>query len=304
MTIQVLLYYKYVPLQNPEEFVEKTKQFCQQRGILGRILISEQGVNGTCAGERKAIDAYKQWMQKHPEFSDIWFKEQTAPKNPFTKCSVRYRKELVTLRQGKIDPQKGGEHVSAQQVHELVKQYGDDVVFFDARNEIESRIGRFKNAICPDIKTFREIPQIIKEYAPKLKNKKVIMYCTGGIRCETASVLLKQQGVEDVYQIDGGIYNYCQTYPDGLFEGTCYVFDERMQIGFGKQNAVLLEDDVSEEKIISACEFCQKKTARVINDERYLERVQRVCCNDCDAKLDISRIRTKQERQVLLAQHK
>lgn len=296
--MKVILYYHFAKVANPQELVDKTRAFCQEKQLLGRILISEQGINGTLGGSDLAIDAYKKWFSEQPGFEKVWFKEQQVDHNPFPKLAVRKRKELVTLRRN-VDPKDGGKHISPAQVNELAKQ--DNVVFFDARNEIESRVGKFHNAICPDIKTFRELPKALEKYKEELKGKKVIMYCTGGIRCETASVLMKELPVDDVYQIDGGIYNYCTQYPDGLFEGACYVFDDRMQIGFGKQAATLDEEKLSKDKLISECEFCGDKCARVVNDERYLQRVQRVCCKECDKKNDISRLRTKEERKAMMS---
>ncbi len=301
MKYTVLLYYKFVPINNPQELVEQMRSFCQKQNLLGRIIIAKQGINGTVSGTPNDIRAYKEYMYAKPEFSDIWFKEQEFDENPFPKLKIRHRKELCTLRAGDLDPKDGGTHLEPSQVNELVKKHGDDVVFFDARNTYESKIGKFENAICPDIQTFYELPDKIPQYLESLKNKKVIMYCTGGVRCETASVLFKKAGITDVYQINGGIYNYCTQYPDGLFKGACFVFDDRMEISWDENGKPILVSEMKEDAIISHCEFCNVKTARVVNDERYLERVATVCCEACDLKLDISRMRTKQERKEMLA---
>jgi len=301
--MKVLLFYKFVRIKNPQALRDEMEVFCKARELLGRILISADGINGTCAGADEDIEFYKKYMHAKKEFKDLWFKEQPITVQPFPKLSIRVRKELVSLRMEGIHPSAGGRHLDPQEVHDLIAKYGDDVVFFDTRNEIESRIGKFKNSITPPIKTFRDLPGILEQYS-HLKKKHIITYCTGGIRCELATAVFKKAGFENVYQINGGIYNYCQQFPNGLFEGTCFVFDDRMQIGWGNDSAVKLEEEMPHEKIISHCEFCNKKTARVINDERHLERVLRVCCSDCDLKLDISRIRTAEERAKMIQKAK
>lgn len=298
--MKVLLFYKFAKIKDPQKLCDEMKIFCKARELLGRILISDIGINGTCAGNDVDIEMYKKYMKEKKEFKDIWFKEQTIDSQPFPKLSIRVRQELVTLRVPGITADNGGKHLEPSEVNDLVKKYGKDVIFFDTRNEIESRIGKFKDAVAPNIKTFRELPELLPQYA-HLKDKHIITYCTGGIRCELATVLFKKAGFKNVYQINGGIYNYCQQYPNGLFEGTCFVFDDRMQIGWGNDHAVKLEQEMPKERIISNCEFCNCKTARVVNDERHLNRVLRVCCESCDKKMDISRIRTPEERQVMIA---
>jgi UPF0176 protein len=290
---QVLLYYEFAKVADPDAFTEQTRSFCQEHNLKGRILISEEGINGTCCGAKADTDAYKAWMKKHKGFENTWYKEQTISHMPFPKLKVRSREELVTLRSGSLPVEKGGIHLSPKEVNEMAKR--DDVVFLDTRNEIESRVGKFKGAIAPNMKTFRDFPKTLEEL-DDLKDKKIITYCTGGIRCEKATVLMKEHGFEHVYQISGGIYNYCTQFPDGLFEGTCFVFDDRMQIGFGKDKAVLDEAEVDKTKLISNCEFCKEKSARCVNDERFKTRELVVCCEACDEAKNISKLRTKEER--------
>jgi UPF0176 protein len=295
---KVILFYKFAKVDKPVEFVEEQRGFCQAHNLLGRIIISGEGINATLAGDAADIEAYKTMMHAIPAFKDTWFKEQEIAHKPFPRLQCRYREELVTLRAGDLPIEQGGAHLSPSQVNEMAND--PDVVFLDARNEIESRIGKFKDAITPNIKTFRDFPTVVEDLKG-LKDKKIITYCTGGIRCEKATVLLKNAGFKNVYQIDGGIYNYCQQFPNGHFQGTCFVFDDRMQIGWGNDKAVKLEQEVPLDKVISHCEFCQIKTPRVVNDERILERKLIVCCTDCDTKLDISRLRTTQERVKIKA---
>jgi UPF0176 protein len=299
-TYTVILFYHFAPISDPNSVVTDMRKICTQESIRGRIILSEEGINGTCAGTHHAIQAYKEFLRQLPGFSTVWFKEQTITHIPFPKLSIRVRSELVTLRMGELPVDQGGIHLSPTQVNELATH--SNVVFLDTRNEIESRIGKFAGAITPAIKTFREFPQIITEL-DKYKDHHIITYCTGGIRCEKATVLLKKNGFKHVYQIDGGIYNYCTQYPSGLFKGTCFVFDDRMKIGFGEKTATHLDQAIPDESLISTCEFCHKKTARVVNDERVSERVLRVCCESCDAQLDISRLRSAQQIKERLAQY-
>lgn len=296
---RVILYYKYQKIENPELFVAKQKEFCEKHNLLGRILIAEEGINGTCAGTIEATEAYMQHMHQIFGFEDLWFKIHEIDHIPFKKLQIRLRKEIVALKVDDIDPKNGGKHIDPKEVNKLWEQGEKDgsVVFFDVRNEVETKIGRFKNAIAPKIEFFRELPKVIDNYKD-LKNKKVVLYCTGGIRCEKASALFKKKGFKDIYQINGGIYNYCKQFPDKYFEGTCFVFDDRMQIGF-EEGIIEQEQEVPEKKIISSCDFCGIKTKRVVNDERNNGHHLVVCCKDCDVKLDISRIRYKKAGTII-----
>lgn len=301
--MKVLLYYHFARIANPTTFVAEHKAFCKNHNLKGRILVNHEGINGTCGGEDADIDAYKVFVRGIDGFSDIWFKEQDIDHQPFPRLSIRERKELVTLRLPGITHTDGGRHLEPSEVNEMAKR--DDVVFFDARNEIEGRVGKFKNAIVPPIRRFYELPKVMEQYED-LKDKHIIMYCTGGIRCETATTLFKKHGFKNVYQIKGGIYNYCQQYPKGLFEGTCYVFDDRLQIGW-EGKGVRAGETIPDTMIISSCEFCGQKSARVVNDERVADRCQRIVCLSCDTKLDISRIRSREEvmrRQPLVVVRK
>ncbi len=290
MAFKVLLFYKYTKLQYPAALVAEMKAFCEQHNLLGRILIAEEGINGTCAGTAEATDAYKNYMQQKQEFSDLWFKEQNISYVPFKKLQIRARKEIVALGVEGLDPRQGGVHLKPAEVNKMIDE--GSVVFFDVRNEVEAKVGRFENAITPKIEFFRELPNVIDHYSD-LKEKNVVLYCTGGIRCEKASALFRKKGFKNVYQIEGGIYNYCNQFPDGHFKGTCFVFDDRMQIGF-EENGV--QEEVPDEKIISHCDFCRVKTKRVVNDERNNGHHLVVCCEDCDKKLDISRVRFKKKK--------
>ena len=196
---KVLLFYKYVKLADPATLVAEMKAFCEEHKLLGRILIAEEGINGTCAGTLEATDAYKKYMQQKQEFSDIWFKEQDISHIPFKKLQIRARKEIVALGVEGLDAAEGGIHLKPAEVNKLVEEGTKDnsVVFFDVRNEVEAKVGKFENAVTQKIEFFRELPSVVDHYK-ELKNKKVILYCTGGIRCEKASALFKKKGFKNV----------------------------------------------------------------------------------------------------------
>lgn len=260
---KILLYYKFTPLSDPESVKLWQKTLCEQLNLKGRILVSRHGLNGTVGGNIDDLKAYVKATKQYPGFKDIVWKWSEGGRDDFPRLSVKHRRELVGFKNsddefdvdehGVID---GGTHLKPEQVHELVKIYGDDVVFFDGRNEHEARIGRFKNAVVPNTNTSRDfIAELESDKYDAIKNKKVISYCTGGIRCEVISAMMKKRGFTDVYQIDGGIVKYGEAYgDDGLWEGSLRVFDKRMTIDFSDHT-----------KTIGECTHCQGKTSNFEN---------------------------------------
>lgn len=281
----VLLYYQYVPIADPAQFREQHYALCKQLQLKGRVLIGSEGINGTVAGSMEATEQYKQALRDDDRFKAIQFKENQYQVNPFPKLKVTVRKEIVTLGVEGADPQNSGQHLTPEQWHALAQQ--KDVVILDGRNNFEAAIGKFKNAITPDIEFFRDFPDWVQQNKPKLENKKVLMYCTGGIRCERASALLKEEGIQEVYQLDGGIINYGKHIPNGLWEGSCYVFDERAK--------VQVNDD-AHHQIISQCLFCDTKTDVYYNCSNVkcnkmillcdvcLDKSNMACSEDCSTK--------------------
>jgi UPF0176 protein len=278
--MKVLLYYKYTRIPNPDLWVQQHHDFCRTHNITGRILIGDEGINGTCAGSKKALHAYKSFVHSFSELKDIWFKEHDVQKPPFKNLQVKCRKEIVTL--GVTANPSHGTYITPHEIHNAQQE----ILFFDVRNKIEWQVGRFQGAQHANIEFFRELPEKIQEYS-HLKHHPIILYCTGGIRCEKAYDLFKKKGFTNVKQLRGGIYNYCRQYPDRLFQGSCFVFDERKQIQFTSQGVTT---HIPEEKIISTCDFCGKKSNRIVNDEREKHKMV-LCCILCDKQLDISRVR-------------
>lgn len=272
---RVLLYYKYVPIEHPEAFVAEHKALCSRLSLKGRVLVAHEGLNGTLAGSVEACEEYKKIMLADSRFSDMQFKEHDAEEMPFPRLRVVVRSEVVTLGvqdEGTL-PYRAGKHLTPEEWHAMAQE--ENVVILDGRNMYEARIGKFKNAITPDIAAFREFPQWVKEHKKELEGKKVLMYCTGGIRCEKASAVVKEEGINDVYQLYGGIINYGKHIPDGLWEGSCYVFDAR--------NKVQVNDD-AHHTIISACDFCSTPSDQYVNCANAECNKMMILCDRCRAQ--------------------
>lgn len=260
---KILLYYKFTPLKDPEVVKLWQKTLCDSLDLRGRILVSRHGLNGTVGGEMDDLKKYIKETKKFPGFKDIVFKWSDGAREDFPRMSVKHRRELVGFKASDdeydVDENGvvgGGKHLKPKQVHELVKKYGDDVVFFDGRNEHEAKIGKFKNAIVPNTNTSRDfINELESDKYDAIKDKKIVTYCTGGIRCEVISAMMKKRGFKEVYQIDGGIVKYGEAYADdGLWEGSLRVFDDRMTVNFS-DNA----------KTIGKCTHCEGKTSNFEN---------------------------------------
>jgi UPF0176 protein len=237
---KIILFYKFTPVTDPEMLRLWQRAVCEKHGLNGRIIISEHGINGTLGGDIKNLKAYIKDAKAYAPFKDIVFKWSDGSGRHFPKLSVKVRDEIVSFKAGselKVDNNGvvgGGKHLKPEQVHELVKERGDEVVFFDGRNAYEAKVGKFKNAVVPDTRTTKDfIKELDSDKYNDIKDKPVVTYCTGGIRCEILSSLMKNRGFTEVYQMDGGIVKYGEKYgDDGLWEGSLYVFDDRMGMKF------------------------------------------------------------------------
>lgn len=238
---KILLYYKFTPIKDPQVVMLWQKTLTDSLNLRGRILVSEQGLNGTVGGDIDDLKKYIKETKKFPGFKNIVFKWSEGGREHFPRMSVKQRKELVGFQNSEdefeVDEHGvvgGGKHIKPRDVHKLVEEFGDDVVFFDGRNAHEASIGKFKNAVVPNTNTSRDfIAELESDKYDDIKDKKVITYCTGGIRCEVISAMMKKRGFKDVYQIDGGIVKYGESYgDDGLWEGSLRVFDDRMTVDF------------------------------------------------------------------------
>jgi UPF0176 protein len=237
---KIVLYYVFAPVADPEAVRLWQRALCGKLNLKGRILIAPHGINGTVGGDIKDLKAYVKETKTYTPFKNTTFKWSDGGRDNFPRLSVKVRPEIVTFgvpEEIEVDSQGvvgGGKHLKPKQLHKLVEERGDEVVFFDGRNAYEAAVGSFKNAMVPDVRHTREFAAELAD--PKydaIKDKPVVTYCTGGIRCEILSMLMKKQGFTEVYQIDGGIAKYGEEYGDGgLWEGSLYVFDDRMGTKF------------------------------------------------------------------------
>ena len=223
----VILFYKYVALAEPESFAAAQREQCIALGLKGRILIAGEGINGTLAGSRAAVDEYVAALREDERFADIEMKVTEGNADTFPKLVVKVRPEIVTLGTGPLTPDQHN-HLSPADWKRMIEE-DPDVVVLDVRNRYESTAGKFANAIACDIGHFRELPAYVEQLAG-LKDRKVLMYCTGGIRCEKASALLRSQGFANVFQLHGGIVTYQEQFGNEHWLGECFVFDQRMTV--------------------------------------------------------------------------
>jgi UPF0176 protein len=268
---KLTLFYKYVHIQYPKQILKWQNKICQDLELKGRIILAHEGINGTLAGKPEHIDTYIQLMLEHPLFGGIDFKNTQGAESYFPRLRIVIKNEIVHLgvNPETITPEQGGKHLTPQETHELITSNPKDLVILDARNDYEYRIGTFKNAVLPDIKHFREFPEYIEKNLENFKDKQVLMFCTGGVRCERATAVLKVKNVaKEVYQIQGGIQRYTEEYPDGYFRGKNYVFDNRI--------AVRINDDV-----LGTCDICAKPCDDYNNCLNASCNKHHISCADC-----------------------
>lgn len=270
---RILLYYKFAPIEAPEEFTARHLQYCKDLGLKGRILISSEGINGTVSGTIEQTDRYMADLRAMPQFKDIVFKIDESEGHAFKKMFVRHKKELVTFRyERELDPnQISGKRLSPKEFYEQLQD--DNVVVIDGRNDYEYDIGHFRGAIRPEVESFREFPEWIRNNLSQFKDKKVLTYCTGGIRCEKLTGFLLHEGFQDVAQLEGGIVTYGKD-PEvqgRLFDGKCYVFDERISVPINR---------TAEDIVIGHCYHCG------VSNDRYINcpvcNLQYISCDDCE----------------------
>lgn len=273
---KILLFYVFTPLADPEAVRLWQRDLCESLGLGGRIILSRDGINGTVGGELKAVKKYVRKTREYAPFSTIDFKWSEGRGDDFPRLSVRVRDELVSfgapgeLRVDENGVVGGGTRLSPQELHELVES--KEVTFFDGRNAFEAQIGRFKDAVVPDVANTRDfVAELDSGKYDHLKDQPIVTYCTGGIRCEVLSSLMVNRGFREVYQLDGGIATYGAEYADrGLWEGSLYVFDQRMSVDFSEATTV-----------IGRCSRCSEPTNRMQNCDDLACREQLVVCASC-----------------------
>ena len=282
-TPQIVLFYVFAPLPDPEAIRLWQQTVCESLDLRGRIIVSRHGINSTVGGELADVKRYVRATREYPAFADADIKWSEGRGDDFPRLSVRVRPEIVTFGvpdEVEVDAAGvigGGERLAPDQVHDLVRERGDEVVFFDGRNRIESQIGHFADAITPDVETTRDFVPLLDSGAyDHLKDRPVVTYCTGGVRCEVLTALMRHRGFKEVYQLDGGIVRYGEQFgDDGLWAGSLYVFDKRMTMDFSDHP-----------EIISKCVECGSPTSNVANHPDRLGRDLAVLCLSCAGGYD------------------
>ena len=294
---KIILYYGFAPVADPETLKLWQKTLCESLGLKGRIIISKHGINGTLGGDTRALKKYVRATKEFPGFKKIDFKWSEGTGNDFPRLRVRVRDELVAFNapdEIKVDIKGivgGGKHLKPAQVDQLVAERGDEVVFFDGRNAFEAKIGKFKNAIIPDVQTSHDfIRDIESGKYDDIKDKPIVTYCTGGIRCEILSSIMIDRGFKEVYQIDGGIVRYGESQGDtSLWEGSLYVFDDRLNINF-----------TDKAKTIGECEHCGGATSSFRNCKNLGCKDLVLLCDECfkdEANLQCNETHTRGRRR-------
>ncbi len=274
---KVILYYLFTPIQDPEAIRLWQMNLCEGLNLRGRIIISEHGINGTLGGDLDDLKKYVTKNKGYKPFKKLTYKWSFGTREDFPRLSVKVRDEIVTFNakdELRVDEKGvigGGKHLKPEQLHRLIQN--KEVVFLDGRNQYEAEVGRFKGAVIPKVNNTRDfISEIEKPEYDVMKNKAVVTYCTGGIRCEVLSSLMINRGFKEVYQIEGGIVKYLDKYGDnGLWEGSLYVFDKRMGLKPSNDTA-----DIGD------CSYCEGKTSRFINCANKQCNQLILVCDKCD----------------------
>ena len=293
MPNKIILYYGFAPVADPETLKLWQSTLCESLNLKGRILISRHGINGTLGGDMDDLKKYVKQTKQYPGFKKIDFKWSEGTGNDFPRLSVKVRDELITFgasdeievnESGVIN---GGKHLTPEEVHQLVENRGDEVIFFDGRNSYEAKVGKFKNAVVPNVNTTKDfIAELESGKYDSLKSKPVVTYCTGGIRCEVLSAVMKKRGFQEVYQMSGGIVRYGEKFKDeGYWEGSLYTFDGRMTIDFSEKTHV-----------IGKCDKCGAATKSFRNcADDYCHQLYLLCdaCNSDPLNLACTHIQSE-----------
>ncbi len=273
MEYQILLYYKYVPVSDTEAFLASQKKLCENLSLKGRIILAEEGINGTVEGLKENTEKYIEEMKKDSRFGNMHWKKSIGTGKAFPKLSIKVRKEIVSghLENEDVKPwETTGVHLKPEELYKWLSE-GEELTIVDMRNEYEYKIGRFEGSIDPGMENFRDLKKVLPKIE-NLKNKKVITVCTGGVRCEKASGYLVKKGFKDVYQLDGGIVSFMEKYPGKFFKGKLYVFDNRVAMDF---------DDPKNHEIVSSCDMCSSLSERYVNCALKSCNKHFICCENC-----------------------
>ena len=294
--ILVAALYKFVEIDDLLSLQSNLYEICEKNNIMGTILIANEGINGTISGKTNEINQTISLLKSDKRFTNIEIKYSSSDKQPFHRMKVRLKKEIVTIGLPEINPNnKVGTYVKPDDWNDLISD--PNVVVIDARNKYETKIGSFQNALDPETSSFREFPDWVKKFKSSKENanKKIAMFCTGGIRCEKASSLMKEEGFEDVYHLQGGILKYLETIDreNSLWNGECFVFDQRV--------CLTDELEVGSYKMCFACRM--PITEEEMQNEKYIEGISCIYCYDKTTKEKKERFGSRQ-KQILLAKER
>jgi len=288
MSIVVCALYRFVALENYQEIQTPLLDIMNNNEVKGTLLLASEGINGTIAGSRSAIDNVIRWLKLDPRFKNLTTKESFDESNPFYRTKVKLKKEIVTMGIEGIDPNRTvGSYVKPKDWNALISD--PDVLLVDTRNDYEISIGTFENAVDPKTTNFREFPQYVKDNLDPEKHKKVAMFCTGGIRCEKSTAYLKEQGFDEVYHLEGGVLKYLQEVPEEetMWKGECFVFDNRVSVNHqlekgqydqchGCRLPITEEDKKSEKYIVGiSCHQCFDSISED-QKQRFSEREKQI----------------------------
>ena len=294
--ILVAALYKFVEIDDLLSLQSNLYEICEKNNIMGTILIANEGINGTISGKTNEINQTISLLKSDKRFTNIEIKYSSTDKQPFHRMKVRLKKEIVTIGLPEINPNKKvGTYVKPDDWNDLISD--PNVVVIDTRNKYETKIGSFQNALDPETSSFREFPDWVKKFKSSKENanKKIAMFCTGGIRCEKASSLMKEEGFEDVYHLQGGILKYLETIDreNSLWNGECFVFDQRV--------CLTDELEVGSYKMCFACRM--PITEEEMQSEKYIEGISCIYCYDKTTKEKKERLGSRQ-KQILLAKER
>ncbi len=273
MTYQVLLFYKYVTVEDPAALAAWIRDRAVYYGLTGRCLVAEEGINGTFEGETEKTESFAQEILADERFADMQIKRSAGNGAAFPKLAVKVRKEIVGTRFPEtIDPRKKtAPRITPDELREWYEK-GEDFVVIDMRNDYEYQSGHFKDSINPGLENSRDLPEVLPKLEP-YKNKKVLTVCTGGVRCEKMSAFLLENGFEDVQQLENGMHGYMEKYPGKDFEGALYTFDQRLTMDFG-----------GEREVIGRCRLCETKTEAYVNCANLACHLHFLACENCQGE--------------------
>ncbi len=276
--MEVILFYKYASISDPEAFMKAQRKLCESLGLKGRILIAKEGINGTLEGEKAKVEKYCEALLAMAGFEDVHFKRSVGTGNSFPKLIIKVRDEIVTSGFGTLENTDGrvtGEYLKPEELKEWIKS-GKEFYIVDMRNDYEQKSGHFAGSILSGIQNFKDLPQFLPKIA-HLKEKEVLTVCTGGVRCEKASGFLMENGFSNVYQLEGGMHSYMEKYPNEDFKGKLYVFDNRILVGFNT--------DSPKHEVIGLCDICGVKSENYVNCANNSCHKHYIVCNECNDRL-------------------